>query len=156
MGKRGPRPYPTALKLLHGEAHQDRINKDEPKPRPAEMEEPPDASPEVLAVWRRMVHELEAMGLAFASDADALRCFCEAVVTHRKACDLLKQSPILVKSPNTGHLIRNPALQIQRDAAQVIRQFAQEFGLTPSARSTIRANDARGDDADGNPFSGTG
>lgn len=154
MGKRGPRPYPTALKLLHGEQHQDRINNDEPIPRPADMEEPPDASPEVLAVWRRTVHELEAMGLAFAADVDALRCFCEAVVVHRKACLILKQSPVLVKS-QAGNMVRNPVLQIQRDAAATIRAFAQEFGLTPSARSTIRANDARGE-SDDNPFAGTG
>ncbi|MGH3834697.1 MAG: P27 family phage terminase small subunit [Pseudonocardiaceae bacterium] len=55
-----------------------------------------------------------------------------------------------------GNLVRNPALQIQRDAAQTIRAFAQEFGLTPSARSSVRAVKAGGasSDEDANPFAG--
>lgn len=154
MGKRGPAPRPTVLKLLHGEQHQDRINRDEPRPRPAELEEPADASPEVLEVWRSTVRELEAMNLAFPADADALRCYCEAVVTHRRACEVLKRSPVLVKGIH-GNLVRNPALQIQRDAALSVRVFAQEFGLTPSARSSIRATDASAG-VDDNPFAGTG
>lgn len=154
MGKRGPAQRPTVLKLLSGERHQDRINNDEPQPRPAEMVEPADAGPEVLAVWRRVVRELEAMNLAFPSDSDALRCYCEAVVTHRRACEVLKRSSVLVKGIH-GNLVRNPALQIQRDAANTIRSFAQEFGLTPSARSSIRAADASGG-VDDNPFAGTG
>lgn len=155
MGKRGPRSRPTALKLLHGERHQDRINADEPKPLPSEMPEPEDASPEVLAVWRRVVRELEAMSLAYACDQDSLRCYCEAVVSHRRASAVLKASGVLVKGLH-GTLVRNPALQIQRDAATTVRAFAQEFGLTPSARSSIKASDAAGANADDNPFAGLG
>ncbi|GJF04950.1 phage terminase small subunit P27 family [Pseudonocardia sp. D17] len=151
MGKRGPAPTPTVLKLLHGERHRDRINSDEPTPRPADLQEPDGASDEVLAVWRRIVAELEAMNLAFPSDADALRCYCEAVVTHHKASAILKRTPVLVKGIH-GNMVRNPALQIQRDAANTIRAFAQEFGLTPSARSSIRATDAAGGVPDDNPF----
>lgn len=151
MGKRGPAPHPTVLKLLHGERHRDRINTDEPTPRPADLLEPADASDEVLAVWRRVVVELEAMNLAFPSDADALRCYCEAVVTHHKASAILRRTPVLVKGIH-GNMVRNPALQIQRDAANTIRVFAQEFGLTPSARSSIRSADAAGGVPDDNPF----
>lgn len=156
MGKRGNRPLPTSLKLLHGERHIDRLNHDEPTPRPADMPEPDDASEAVLEVWRRVVAELEAMNLAYPSDVDALRCYCEAVVCHRKASNVLARTGVLVKSlGGQGGFVRNPALQIQRDAAQTIRGFAQEFGLTPSARSSIRATDASGR-ADDNPFASTG
>lgn len=154
MGKRGPRPNPTNLKLLHGERHQDRINVDEPQPRAAFIEPPEELAPDVAAVWRTTVRELSAMGLAYSSDADTLRCFCEAVATHRKACAVLAKSPILVKGIH-GNMVRNPALQIQRDAAATIRNFAQEFGLTPSARSTIRRQEA-GASREDNPFSSTG
>lgn len=151
MGKRGPAPKPTVLKLLHGERHLDRLNSDEPTPRPADVVEPDDASDDVLAVWRRIVGELEAMNLAFPADADALRCYCEAVVAHRKASSILARTPVLVKGIH-GNLVRNPALQIQRDAANTVRAFAQEFGLTPSARSSIRATEAAGGVGDDNPF----
>lgn len=154
MGKRGPAPRPTALKLLHGERHRDRINPDEPAPRPTLPDLPDDASDEVRRVWDRTLAELDAMNLAFSSDRDALRCYCEAVVVHRKASALLARSAVLVKGLH-GHLVRNPALQIQRDAAATVRAFAQEFGLTPSARSSIRAGKA-GDGEERNPFAGTG
>jgi P27 family predicted phage terminase small subunit len=143
------------LKLLHGERHQSRLNHDEPTPRPADMPEPDDASPAVLEVWRRVVRELEAMNLAFPADYDALRCYCEAVVQHRKASDVLARTGVLIKGLHGG-FVRNPACQIQRDAASTVRAFAQEFGLTPSARSSIRATDASAA-ADDNPFAtGTG
>lgn len=145
---------PTNLRLLTGDRHQDRYNADEPKPRQAGPELPDDASAEVTVVWRRVVIELAAMGIAYSSDADSLRCFCEAVVSHRRASALLAKSPVLVKGLHGG-MVRNPALQVQRDAAMTIRAFAQEFGLTPSARSTIHAQETQAPE-DGNPFSGTG
>lgn len=150
MGKRGPAQRPTVLKLLHGEKHTDRINRDEPTPRPAEMVEPADASPQVRAVWRRIVAELEAMNLAFPADSDSLRAYCEAVVQHERASAALAQTGILVKGVH-GNAVRNPALQIQRDSATTMLRFAQEFGLTPSARSSIRAHDASAA-VDDNPF----
>jgi P27 family predicted phage terminase small subunit len=154
MGKRGPAPAPTSLKLLRGERNQDRINRNEPKPRPTDPTLPDDVSDEVRAVFDETVVELARMGLAFGSDSHALHCYAEAVVAHRHACAVLAKSPVLVKGLH-GNLVRNPALQIQRDTAATVRAFAQEFGLTPSARSSISAKDNEDDRAD-NPFSGTG
>jgi P27 family predicted phage terminase small subunit len=156
MGKRGPAQRPTVLKLLHGERHKDRINTEEPLPRPVLPTLDPAASADVRRVWDATVAELESMDLAFSCDGPALRCYCEAVVVHRKASRVLASSGVLVKGLH-GLLVRNPALQIQRDAAQTIRNFAQEFGLTPSARSSIRAGEAgRRGNEDDNPFKGVG
>ena len=41
--------------------------------------------------------------------------------------------------------MRNPLLAVQRDAAALIRVFAREFGLTPSARSDIRMGGGKSD-----------
>lgn len=141
MGLRGPRPKPTTLKLLQG-TKPSRVNQDEPRPETGKPECPDDASPEVRKIWDYTLKQLIAMDIATPADRDALRCFCEAVVTHRKASKLLAQSPILVRGIS-GTLIRNPALVIQRDSALIIRQFAHEFGFTPSARSEIHAGAAR-------------
>lgn len=150
----GPRPSPTKVKLLHGERHRDRLNFDEPDPRNVLPIPPSDVDDEVREVWDRIVRELSFMGLAHAPDADALHCYCEAVVNHRKASRTLKTEPILVKSKyNTW--MKNPALAVQREAANAIRQFAQEFGLTPSARSTISVKGLK-DDTDENPFAASG
>jgi P27 family predicted phage terminase small subunit len=153
--KRGPSPHPTALKLLNGERHRDRINQDEPVPSGRAPIPPPGISAEVRAVWDAVVAELDVMGLAHSADSDSLHCYCEAVAMHRKASAILAKSPMLVKS-RYDTWMKNPALQVQRDAAHVIRAFAQEFGLTPSARSTIRAGEAGRGSTEENPFAGTG
>jgi P27 family predicted phage terminase small subunit len=145
---------PTPLRLLTGDQHKNRYNTDEPAPRASGPALPAEIGDEVAEVWHRVVGELTAMGIAYAADADALRCFCEAVVVHRKASFLLARSPVLVKG-TLGGMVRNPAIQVQRDAATTIRQFAAEFGLTPSSRSTIHAQETGTSEAD-NPFTGTG
>lgn len=137
MGKRGPRPTPTNLRVLHGD-RADRINFDEPKAPEGLPECPPEIADDVRAVWDYTLAQLAIMGTATPADRDALLVYCEAVVTHRKASALLAKSGILIRSAKGGHLIRNPVVQIQRDAAATLRGFAQEFGLTPSARSEIR------------------
>jgi phage terminase small subunit len=108
MTKPGPRSRPTALKLLHGETHLDRLNLNGPRPRPADPVPPPDASPEVLEVWGAVVAELQDMDTAYASDADSLRCYCEAVVIHRKASALLAQSAIFIKAFTAGWYATRP------------------------------------------------
>ncbi|MGW5720787.1 phage terminase small subunit P27 family [Amycolatopsis sp. NPDC003865] len=153
MGRPGRAPKPTALKLIEG-SRKDRINQREPIPRGLPPAPPPELAADVLEIWTYTVRELDAMGVLFAADRDSLVCYCEAVVAHRKASALLARSSVLVKGLH-GTLVRNPALQIQRDSAATVRAFAQEFGLTPSARTRIENKDAPGG-AEDNPFSGTG
>lgn len=148
MGRRGPAPQPAKLRLLQG-AREDRVNRREPIPRGLPPKCPAGVAREVRAVWDYTVAELAHMGTTFAADRDALICYCEAVVAHRKASTLLAKSEVLIKGIH-GNPVRNPALQVQRDAAQTIRAFAQEFGLTPSARARIEVK-GQGD-AEDNPF----
>jgi P27 family predicted phage terminase small subunit len=154
MGRRGRAPQPTALRVIKGDHHKSRYNFDEPIPRGLPPVCPDDVCEDVRAVWDYTVAELDAMGIAYAVDRDTLRCYCEAVVAHRRACARLKESDILVRG-RYGHLVRNPALQVQRDSAATIRAFAQEFGLTPSARTRIETGGVT-ENGEQNPFSGTG
>lgn len=154
MGRRGPATKPSVLKLVDGTQHS-KINLDEPVVRNEAPDCPADASPAVRVVWDETVDNLLFMRLARKADSRALRCFCEAVVNHDKASAILAQSPILIKGA-MGGLVRNPAFAIQRDSAHVIRQFAQEFGLTPSARSSIVVGDQRASDEQQNPFADVG
>jgi len=153
MGQRGPKPTPTNLRLLRGD-RQSRINSREPAAPPTPPEPPEDIADDVRAIWDYTVGELQAMGLASSADRDALLCYCEAVATHRKASAILARSPVLVKGTH-GALIRNPALAVQRDSANVIRTLAQLFGLTPSGRSTIQTDSSAGS-GNGNPFTALG
>lgn len=148
MGKRGPAPTPTNLRLLNGARERD-VNHNEPQPRIGKMEPPPGMAPEVRAIFLWAADELAHMGIDSPADRDALAAYACAVENHRQASALLARSPVLVKGAH-GNLVRNPALIVQRDAAHQIRAFAQEFGLTPSARARIDRRDEEGE-AD-NPF----
>lgn len=131
---------PTTLRLLHGD-QPCRINTDEPKPEPGPPTCPPEVSADVRAIWTYTLDHLIVMGVCTGADRDALLAYCEAVAAHRKASALLAKSPILIQG-HRGVMVRNPALAIQRDAAGVIRAYAHEFGLTPSARSEIHMGGA--------------
>jgi P27 family predicted phage terminase small subunit len=118
------------------------VNNDEP-PAPNGLPQCPDAvtDPQVREVWEYTVDQLAAMGCASTADRDLLACYCEAVVIHRKASAVLAQSSVLVRPrPKSEALIRNPALQVQRDSAATVSRLAQHFGLSPSARSEIRTS----------------
>jgi len=104
----------------------------------ASIEMPDDLADDVAEVWRSTLEQLDIMELASPSDADSLRCYCEAVVLHRKASLVLAKSPILVKGLHGP--VRNPALQVQREAALTIKTFAQEFGLTPLSRQSLKSS----------------
>jgi P27 family predicted phage terminase small subunit len=80
------------------------------------------------------------MGLLYACDGDSLAAYCEAVVRHQKACEVINSTGILIKGRRDG-VVKNPAVQVARDAEATIKAFAQEFGLTPSARTRLKTTE---------------
>lgn len=144
MGKRGPAPRPTAVKKLHG-VRRSRINENEPQPRQVLPEPPIDMTDDAREVWIYTIGELGPMKIATSADRDALAAYCEAVSMHRRATRLLAKSEILIKGQK-GNVVRNPAVQMQRDAASTMKAFAAEFGLTPRARAEFSTPDDGGDD----------
>lgn len=152
MGKRGPAPHPTRLRVLRGETKPSRVNTAEPQPRAALPEPPPNADDLVLLEWHRVVAELDHMGLAFAADQDAIYAYCCAVVEHHRAVKLIAHTGILLNSD--GHAVRNPAVIVARDAAALVLRFARELGLTPSARVNFAGKGAEEPDAGARLLSG--
>ena len=136
MGARGPAPMPTKLKVLRGETRPSRVNRNEPaaggRPRM-----PADMSEDSKRVWRRVIRDFGSSGVLTGADTDALRAYCEAVARYVQAARTLEQSGPLVRGARHGELIKNPLHQVVRDNAILIRAFARELGLTPSARSGL-------------------
>lgn len=133
MGKRGPAPQPTKLKLLKGDPS---ANLNEPRAREGTPDPPPEMGKEARAIWDYTTRELYWTGMLTHLDRDALVAYCEAVVTHRRACKMLAESEVLVRGRD-GNIVKNPAIMVQRDAAMILKAFAAEFGLTPRARAEI-------------------
>jgi P27 family predicted phage terminase small subunit len=141
MAKPGPAPTPTHLKIIRGD-RKDRINKSEPKPDKTKEPKMPDwLSDDAKKVWKRTLKQLRAMGLLFEADQDVIVAYVNAVVNYQKASELVDRSGVLIKGRRDG-VVKNPAVQIQRDAATLIRMLAGELGLTPSARTRLKADNS--------------
>jgi P27 family predicted phage terminase small subunit len=137
MGRRGPAPQPTSLKLLRG-TKPSRVNLREPKPLPGPVDRPAYLSAVAAQEWDRVAPHLEAMGTLTGADATALAVYCEAVARWRRTADLAAKSPPVYT--RDGIAVRNPLYSQARDAAAEVRLMAREFGLTPSARAGIRVD----------------
>lgn len=137
MGKRGPRPTPTALKLVSGNTQK--VNDDEPLPESGLPICPPSTDSELLEVWNYTLKQMRAMRIVTQADRDTLYAYCQAVISHRRASDTLAmEGPIVMGS--MGSPVKHPAATMQKEAAVLMRQYAQEFGLTPSARTSIKVS----------------
>lgn len=135
MGKTGPKPKPTALRILHGD-RKDRINDQEPTPAEGEVIAPEELSEEARAAWDRLAPDLIRLGVLTPWDVDAFRITCEALARYRAATRLVNGSALLVQGPNG--LVKNPALVVQREAEVTFSQYGARFGLTPSDRSQLK------------------
>lgn len=135
---------PTHLRVVRG-TRPDRINKNEPKPKKTKPRCPAWLSDEAKVVWRRTVKQLELMELLFEADQDIIVAYSNAVVNYQRATELVDRSGVLIKGRRDG-VVTNPAVRVQRDAAQLIRQLAGELGLTPSSRTRLSVENDGGND----------
>ncbi len=138
MGRRGPAPEPTRLKLLKGETRPSRV-RSAPAPRDVKPTMPTDMDTAAQMVWKRVMREFGPANVITAADTDVLRCYCEAVSRYTDAARMLAQSSPLVRGAERrgGELVRNPLHQVVRDNADLVKLFARELGLSPAARSSL-------------------
>ena len=142
---RGPKPKPSTLKLIQGNPGKRPINKSEPKPKPVRRPRPPfDLDENAKREWRRVVRELDDVGLLSNLDLPVLTAYCVAYSRFRTANEALasvaNKDPtfkgLLIKTKQ-GNWIQNPLVGLARRAADDMARLAAEFGMTPSARTRI-------------------
>ncbi len=148
MGRRGPPPKPTALRLLEGNASKRPLNRREPNPEPGRPVCPSWLLPEAKAEWRRIVPALERMGVLARVDRPALEGYCQAYARWRDAELQLTKYGWMIQTPS-GYVQQGPFVSIVQRQILIMKQFLAELGLTPSARSRIVTPTAPATD---NPF----
>lgn len=133
MGRRGPAPRPTAIKLAQG-MRPDRVNRREPRPEPlpGPPEPPEHLDPVGRETWERLASKLWRLGLLTPLDLDTFAIYCDLVATVRAAREILLRTSLLVRG-RRDRLVTNPAWRVYREAVDRVRAF----GLTPSARSYL-------------------
>lgn len=143
----GRRPKPTALKILQGNPGKRSLNANEPQPCgiPAC---PPNLDTEARKEWKRVSAELLACSLLTSVDRAILAAYCEAwsrwYSATKELRDLAKDKgrSVLVIASKNGIAIQNPLIGIINVAADQMRKFSIELGMTPAARSRINVDPA--------------
>lgn len=151
MGARGPRPEPVALKVLKGNPSKRPLNLDAPSPDPGIPTCPSFLTGEAKREWRRITKELLAVGLLTLADRTALAAYCQAYARWREAEEIINREGMTYEYTNKNgstNITARPEVAISRENLVLVRQFCQEFGLTPSARAKMRVPKA----AEKDPF----
>lgn len=158
---RGRKPKPTHLKLVTGNPGRRPLNKSEPKPT-LELPTPPaELSEDAAAEWGRVSVALHKAGLLSGIDRAALAAYCQAygrwVKAERAIAEMGKRDPLtgglMIKTTN-GNAIQNPLVGTANKAMADMVRYAAEFGMTPSARSRIKAEGEKPEDPAESFFTG--
>jgi len=98
---------------------------------------PPTGLPaEARDVWDTIVPTLEKVGLLDGIDAVALEGLCVLVARARAARELVERDGIVAHTAK-GVPVVHPAVRVERDAWQAFLRFAEQYALTPVARTRL-------------------
>ncbi len=148
---RGRKPTPTGLKLVTGTDRADRRNSSEPQPEPACPVPSDHMKHEARAVWTRVSRQLHALNSPSEFDRAVLAAYCQAygrwvqaetAIEHMAGRDAVTHG-LMIRTQG-GNAIQNPLVGTANKAMSDMMRDAAEFGMTPSARTRIRANGASG------------
>lgn len=143
MGLRGPRPHPTSIRLVKGNPSKKALNDAEPRfADDVDLAVPDDLVGPAAAYWGRLAPMLRDAGVYSVGDRDALRVLCRTLARLDQAeADVAAHG--MYSTTADGRECVHPAVRIVETATAQARALWQEFGLTPSARSRVRADHGR-------------
>jgi len=129
-----PRPKrPTALYGVDGGKRRP----DEPVPSSTALKMPRGMSPRAQAQYKLLAPDLEAKGVLTAWDLPLFQLLCETYETAEIAYKAILEHGPLIRGRG-GELVKNPALQVRKDAIEQIRRLGGQFGLSPSDRASLK------------------
>jgi len=145
MGRRGPAPKPTALRILQGNPGKTRLNPSEPQPPAA----PEDLSPPAWLVsqakeaWTRLRPDLPWLTLA---DVDAFAAYCSSYARWREAQTFLETNGLTYELRGEGIkgkpgpvkcIQQYPQVAIAKQSLMMMCKIGGELGLSPASRTRI-------------------
>ncbi len=148
MGRSGPPPLPTALKVLRGTLRADRANPTEPAALPvSSVAAPAWLSDEGRKVFRRLARQLAAIRVIAETDLPLLGLLADQWAVYFESRRFLKEQKSDVYTlrdadGNVRAIMPFPQVSIRNKAALAIARLSAEFGLSPSSRSRVSASTA--------------
>lgn len=145
MGKRGPRPEPTALKRLKGNPGKRRLSGE------AAVRGGAPAMPRWLRkrgkeAWKKLVPVLEKAGLATRADGWSLGVLCYLWQEWHEARLVAGRSGRLATTPN-GFTQLSAEHVVERQLRLDLLRVAALFGLSPSDRAGLKVAEDGGANA---------
>jgi P27 family predicted phage terminase small subunit len=144
---RGRKPKPSHLKLVTGNPGKRPVNDFEAAPQRDLPLPPTELNDDAKVEWGRVSGELYRVGLLSAVDRATLAAYCQAYGRWMQAERVLgamakKDSETLglMVTSAKGNPIQNPLIGVANKAMADMAHYAIEFGMTPSARSRIKAS----------------
>jgi P27 family predicted phage terminase small subunit len=135
---RGRKPIPSTLRLLQGNRSHRPLPPDEPKPPAIIPKCPTWLDKEAKKEWRRMVKELEPLGMLTLIDRSVLARYCDNFSKWMAAEKALQKMP-MVKFNQKGFAEINPYFKVANKAKEMMMKDMIEMGMTPSSRSRVKA-----------------
>lgn len=142
MGKRGPRPTPTALLQLRGSKLVNKDRREKEVKGPDGLPDKPEWLDEMgQKAWDFLVPLLHQMGVLTRIDGHALSRYCKLWSRWRQAEEFLSKHgemyPLKDEQGKPKCFQPWPQVSIANKLAQQLTRLEQEFGMTPSARSRL-------------------
>jgi P27 family predicted phage terminase small subunit len=128
-------PVPFIVRKLRGNPGKRAMRKPvEPAILPRCPEAPSYLPEYARQEWDRVAPPLWAIGLLSVVDTTCLAAYCASCEMWRRASEELDS---LTVKTNAGDLRRHPLIKVIADAASDMVRYANEFGLSPVARTRI-------------------
>lgn len=151
MGRRGPPPQPTQLRVVRGNPSKTAIPADEPKPEEDDGAPPPGLTGLALDKWIDTVAVLKSMGVWTAADRYTWERYCVTYAQWQRNREVVERAGdvIVFKTKDKNG---NPYMQVSPFATQMARaaeallRIEQQYGLTPSSRTQVRLHARPEDD----------
>ena len=124
------------------------------KPKPVAINTPaanlpacPDhLEPAAQTEWVRVVKLMHQMGTLAGTDRAVLAAYCQSWATWVAAEVEIARTGRIVAAPRTKTPMMNPWAHVADKAFQRMLKSAVELGLTPSARTRVKAKPIESDD----------
>jgi len=141
MGKRGPRPQPTKLKILRGNPGCRPINKAEPQPTADGVVMPSHLGEVAAGKWAELLPLLQAVKVMTRADIEALARYCDTyewwLATRAKLRKDGDTYPILNDKGEVKYIAQRPEVAIAHKLAAQLHALEADFGLNPSSRTKL-------------------
>jgi len=129
---------PNRLTKAEIEARKEAENSMRPK---ADKVKPPKwLGKKAKREFKRIVKELEEVGLLTNVDVDMLATYCDAYVEYQRCTEIIEEEGLMVEYTNKAaetNKVPHPLLTKKKQLFEQMKSIAAEFGLTPSARAKI-------------------